>query len=181
MAWVRFKSDPCVACSSYFHPNLIIESKAYPSLPGSCIIECSPWILFGLEDSSWPRGWFCRRKKNTSGSREKVWPVCLYHPVSTSIPGSSLSLPQCLCNFLGLIVYNAFPEELQVNYYSSLMSRFICIRTETRGDFPGLVTKNVLRNMETCLSVGLENFMIEVMTDKGVNLLLHPRIRDIVK
>jgi len=90
-----------------------------------------------------------------------------------------LSLPQALCNFLGLTLYNAFPDKVVLRS-SPLLSPFICIRTVTRGDFPDLVRNNVNRNMNTCLEVGMDNFIIEVVTDKPINLPKHPRIREVV-
>lgn len=90
-----------------------------------------------------------------------------------------LALPQCVCNFLGLTLYNTFPEKVQLKG-SPLLAPFICVRTVTRGDFPDLVRSNVNRNMKTCLDVGLENFIIEVVSDKPVNLPKHPRLREVV-
>ncbi|KAI8127833.1 beta-1,4-mannosyltransferase egh [Lucilia cuprina] len=90
-----------------------------------------------------------------------------------------LTLPQVLFNFCGLVFYNAFPEKVVLKG-SPLLAPFMCIRVVTRGDFPELVKTNVLRNMNTCLDTGLENFLIEVVTDKAVNLSHHRRIREIV-
>lgn len=45
---------------------------------------------------------------------------------------------------------------------------FLCIRVVTRGDYPGLVRENVKRNLATCLDTGIDNFVIEVVTDKEV-------------
>ncbi|KAG8223731.1 hypothetical protein J437_LFUL003637, partial [Ladona fulva] len=80
-----------------------------------------------------------------------------------------LSLPQVLFNFVGLTIYNAFPDAVPLKG-SPLLAPFICIRVVTRGDYPQLVRANVRRNLETCEKVGLENFMIEVVTDKRVGL-----------
>lgn len=80
-----------------------------------------------------------------------------------------LTLPQVLFNFFGLVFYNAFPDKVVVNG-SPLLAPFICIRIVTRGDFPDLVKANVTRNMNTCKDAGLENFMMEVVTDKAINL-----------
>lgn len=109
------------------------------------------------------------------------------------------TLPQMLCNFFGLIVYNAFPGMVKLwNFRTSdliifrllldkvvlkgspLLAPFICIRVVTRGDYPELVKTNVMRNMNTCLDTGLENFLIEVVTDKAVNIPKHRRIREVV-
>lgn len=61
-----------------------------------------------------------------------------------------------------------------------MLAPFICIRVVTRGDYPDLVKSNVLRNINTCLDTGLENFLVEVVTDKALNLAKHRRIREIV-
>lgn len=90
-----------------------------------------------------------------------------------------LTIPHVLGTLGGLIFYNAFPEKVILKG-SPLLAPFICIRVVTRGDFPDLVKSNVLRNMNICLDTGLENFMIEVVTDKPVNLTKHRRIREIV-
>jgi beta-1,4-mannosyltransferase len=89
------------------------------------------------------------------------------------------TLPQMLSNFLGLIVYNAFPDKVVLKG-SPLLAPFICIRVVTRGDYADLVKTNVMRNMNTCLDTGLENFLIEVVTDKPVNIPKHRRIREVV-
>ncbi|XP_037047525.1 beta-1,4-mannosyltransferase egh isoform X3 [Bradysia coprophila] len=90
-----------------------------------------------------------------------------------------LTLPQVLFNFCGLVFYNAFPEKVVLKG-SPLLAPFICIRVVTRGDFPDLVKANVARNMNTCLDANLENFLIEVVTDKEINLAQHRRTREIV-
>lgn len=90
-----------------------------------------------------------------------------------------LTLPQVLFNFCGLVFYNAFPEKVSLKG-SPLLAPFICIRIVTRGDFPDLVKANVTRNMNTCLDAGLENFQIEVVTDKPIHLSKQSRIQEIV-
>lgn len=79
----------------------------------------------------------------------------------------------------GLLVFNVFPEPEKVKT-SPLLAPFISIRTVTRGDYPELVDMNVKRNMKTCLDLGLEKFIIEVVTDKELNLEKHSRYREIV-
>lgn len=90
-----------------------------------------------------------------------------------------LTLPQVLFNFAGLIFFNTFPGKVKIKG-SPLLAPFICIRIVTRGDFPDLVKNNVSRNMGLCVDVGLENFMIEVVTDKVLNLPKHRRVREVV-
>jgi len=68
---------------------------------------------------------------------------------------------QVLFNFLGLTLYNAFPDGVQLKG-SPLLAPFICVRVVTRGDFAQLVRRNVARNLKRCAAAGLENFMIEV-------------------
>ena len=112
--------------------------------------------------------------KFTWNSEESLDPVLKYGSVGTLILYifrfiSLLALPQCLFNFLGLTIYNAFPDRVTLKYGASL-APFICIRVVTRGDYADLVKRNVDRNLKTCLEVGLENFIIEVVTDKVINL-----------
>lgn len=90
-----------------------------------------------------------------------------------------LPLPQVLFNFAGLTLYNAFPDKVLLKG-SPLLAPFICIRVVTRGDYPQLVRANVARNMNKCIDSGLENFMIEVVTDKAIGLENHRRVREIV-
>ncbi|KAL4714492.1 hypothetical protein ACJJTC_017787 [Scirpophaga incertulas] len=90
-----------------------------------------------------------------------------------------LTIPQVLCNFAGLVFFNAFPGKVKLKG-SPLLAPFICIRVVTRGDFPKLVRDNVTRNMNLCTDVGMENFMIEVVTDKAINLAKHRRVREVV-
>ncbi|RZF38815.1 hypothetical protein LSTR_LSTR000518 [Laodelphax striatellus] len=90
-----------------------------------------------------------------------------------------LPLPQVLLNFAGLTLYNAFPDKVILKG-SPLLAPFICIRIVTRGDFPQLVKANVERNMAKCTEAGLENFLLEVVTDKRVGLPVHRRIREVV-
>lgn len=90
-----------------------------------------------------------------------------------------LPLPQVLFNCVGLTFYNAFPDKVVLKG-SPLLAPFICIRVVTRGDFPQLVKNNVNRNMNKCLDAGLENFMIEVVSDKPIGLEQHRRIREVI-
>lgn len=90
-----------------------------------------------------------------------------------------LPLPQVLFNFVGLTFYNAFPDKVVLKG-SPLLAPFICIRVVTRGDFPQLVKNNVTRNLNTCLSARLENFLIEVVSDKQLGLPQNRRIREVV-
>jgi egghead protein (zeste-white 4 protein) len=89
-------------------------------------------------------------------------------------------LPQVIFNAMGLLLFNAFPEKVLLKG-SPLLAPFICIRVVTRGDFPELVKKNVTRNLNLCLDVGLENFIIEVVTDRKIpGLSEFSRVREVV-
>ncbi|XP_022652970.1 beta-1,4-mannosyltransferase egh-like [Varroa destructor] len=78
-----------------------------------------------------------------------------------------LALPQSLTNLFGLTLYNAFPPRVRLKVKPH-EAPFLCIRVVTRGDYPGLVRENVKRNLATCLDTGIDNFVIEVVTDKEV-------------
>ncbi|CAF0754459.1 unnamed protein product [Rotaria sordida] len=82
---------------------------------------------------------------------------------------SLLPLPLVICHTCGLILYNIFPDRPEL-LNSPLLGPKIRIRVVTRGDYPDLVNTNVKRNLETCAKVGLDNFQIEIVTDKYINL-----------
>ncbi|XP_057335871.1 beta-1,4-mannosyltransferase egh-like [Microplitis mediator] len=90
-----------------------------------------------------------------------------------------ISLPHMLFNFLGLIMYDAFPGKVKLKG-SPLLAPFINIRVVTRGDYPQLVKTSVKRNLKTCIDAGLKNFQIEVVTGKPIGLMSHRRIRELV-
>ncbi|KAF0298541.1 Beta-1,4-mannosyltransferase egh [Amphibalanus amphitrite] len=90
-----------------------------------------------------------------------------------------LALPQVIFNMLGMLLYDAFPDKVTLKG-SPLLAPFVCVRIVTRGDYPELVRANALRNMNTCLAVGMENFMVEVVSDRPVHLAKHARLREVV-
>jgi egghead protein (zeste-white 4 protein) len=84
-----------------------------------------------------------------------------------------LPLPIVICHTCGLILYNIFPEPLALKTSPFLAPR-ILIRVVTRGDYPHLVRHSVKHNLETCIKVGLDNFLIEVVTDKTIGFADFP-------
>lgn len=90
-----------------------------------------------------------------------------------------IPIPQAIFNFLGIVLYNTHPAKPKLKT-STLFGPCICFRVVTRGTFPELVKKNVERNIEVCSRIGLDNYIIEVVTDKAVNLLKSPRHREVV-
>ena len=74
---------------------------------------------------------------------------------------SLLALPQTLCNLMGLLTLNTFPQKPTLRS-SAMLAPYICIRVVTRGLYPNLVKKTVRANHSTLLEVGLENFIIQV-------------------
>ncbi|XP_052793876.1 beta-1,4-mannosyltransferase egh-like [Mya arenaria] len=88
-------------------------------------------------------------------------------------------IPQAMFNFCGLVMFNTHPAKPKLKT-STLFGPFICIRVVTRGTFPELVKKNVERNIEVCSRIGLDNYILEVVTDNTVNLPKSPRLREVV-
>ncbi|KAI2801059.1 Glycosyl transferase group 2, partial [Blomia tropicalis] len=89
-----------------------------------------------------------------------------------------LSLPQFLFNVFGLVFYNTFPDDKVIDQDKvPIVLPFVCIRTVTRGDFPDLICRNVMRNIATCIEAGLQNFLFEVVTDKPFEIPNDSRIR----
>ncbi|KAK0159790.1 hypothetical protein PV327_010865 [Microctonus hyperodae] len=121
--------------------------------------------------------------KWTNDNENEIDPWLMYGYVGATILYllrflTFLSLPQVLFNFIGLIIYNAFPEKVILKG-SPLLAPFICIRVVTRGDYPQLVKTNIQRNLTKCLEAGLENFQFEIVSDKPINLTPHRRIREL--
>ena len=73
---------------------------------------------------------------------------------------SLLAFPQTFLNFLSLLVFETFQGKVKLRA-SIQSSPFFVIRHVTRGMYPKLVEKNVIRNLDTILSIGCENFAIE--------------------
>ena len=94
---------------------------------------------------------------------------------------SLLPLPLVICHTCGLILFTIFPDRVEL-HNSPLLGPKIRIRGVTRGDYPELVNANVKRNLDTCAKVGLDNFQIEVVTDKHINISNLPAnmVREIV-
>jgi beta-1,4-mannosyltransferase len=94
---------------------------------------------------------------------------------------SLLPLPLVICHTCGLLFYNIFPERPEL-HNSPLLGPKIRIRVVTRGDYSDLVCTNVKRNLDTCINVGLDNFQIEIITDKPLTLTGLPSnmVREVV-
>jgi len=90
-----------------------------------------------------------------------------------------IPIPQAIFNFLGLVLYNTHPPKPKLKT-STLFGPFICIRVVTRGTFPDLIKKNVERNIEVCSRIGLDNYILEVVTDNAMSLPKSPRVREVV-
>lgn len=91
-----------------------------------------------------------------------------------------LILPLMVFNFIGLIIYNVFPGKVPLNG-SPLLAPLISFRVVTRGDYPEMVRQNVERNVKTLRDAGVENYLVEVVTDKSINVpTVNRRIREIV-
>lgn len=114
---------------------------------------------------------------------DQIWIVCTYLLRLLVL----LPLPQIICNFLGLTLFNAFPGEIKSRQTNqdptpghAELPHF-CFRVVTRGLFPELVKQNVRKNYSTCIGAGLSNFSIEVVTDKEVCLdEMDQKIRQLV-
>jgi len=90
-----------------------------------------------------------------------------------------IPIPQAIFNFLGIVLYNTHPSRPKLKT-STLFGPCICFRIVTRGTFPELVKKNVERNIEVCSRIGLDNYIMEVVTDTAINLTKSPRHREVV-
>ena len=90
-----------------------------------------------------------------------------------------LSLPMAICACIGFILYNPY-ESPPIPYFSLSSAPFICFRVVTKGDYPGFVKKNVDANKTLLQKVGMENYVIEVVTDRAIYLPLSDKCREVV-
>lgn len=90
-----------------------------------------------------------------------------------------VALPLSCFNFLGLFLYDAFPERPKLKS-SPILGPFLCFRVVTRGNYPDMVKNNVKRNYNTCVECGLDNFVFEVVTDRELHLPKQNRVRELV-
>lgn len=153
---------------------MVLSAEAKHVLHGICFVT----FLLGFElvSGGLRFGWRL--------ARDDVDPIEQYGYIGSFVLyllriASLLVLPQCVCNMIGLLLYNGFRDKISLKG-SPLLAPFVCIRVVTKGDYPDLVKANVQRNIETCQKVGLENFLVEVVTDKPINLPKNPRVREVV-
>ena len=87
-----------------------------------------------------------------------------------------LLAPQVIMTLTGLIFLSPFDKKDIKTRFSSKDLPFICIRVVTRGQYPKLVRKNVIKNLEVIKSCGIENFVVEVVTDQP--LYIEEQLKD---
>jgi egghead protein (zeste-white 4 protein) len=92
---------------------------------------------------------------------------------------SFLGLPQILFDCVGLVCYNICQEPIVLKS-SPLLAPFVCIRVVTRGLYPKLVRDTVAKNIETLTKAGLENYMVQVVTDSPVGVGDQKRVEELV-
>ena len=63
-----------------------------------------------------------------------------------------------------------------------MLAPFICVRVVTRGTYPNLVRETVSKNVATLAKAGVENYLVQVVTDKslGNRLPALSRVEEIV-
>ena len=79
------------------------------------------------------------------------------------------SLPMAIFCFLGFVFYNLFPKYPALNG-SLTHHSLICFRVVTKGLNPTLIKTNVERNIKVCTSLGLRNFLFEIVSDICTNV-----------
>lgn len=90
-----------------------------------------------------------------------------------------IPIPQAIFNFLGLVCFDTHPIKPKLKS-STFFGPFICFRVVTRGTFPELIKKNVQRNIDICSRIGLDNYIIEVITDNRLNVPQSPHFREVI-
>ncbi|KAL4226308.1 Glycosyl transferase group 2 [Mactra antiquata] len=88
-----------------------------------------------------------------------------------------LSIPVTILNCLGLICYNPY-RKVTSAIQGMQSAPFLCFRTVTRGDYPDYVRRNAIANRDKCLKLGIKNFIIEIVSDKDINV---PDTEDMIR
>ncbi|KAK3783683.1 hypothetical protein RRG08_025307 [Elysia crispata] len=104
-----------------------------------------------------------------------LWSCLLYIMQMTIF----IPIPFMILNFLGVVLLNVFMPRPKLQR-SPLLGPFLCFRVVTRGLYPNLVRENVRHNLQVCESVGLHNFIFEVVTDSPIQLHQTRRSREVV-
>lgn len=135
-------------------------------------------------------GTFCKQQTDSSSGQKQYDDYSPYGIFITLLHWTQylvlLSLPQIVLNFLGLTLFNAFPGKIKIKNQCNLPLKSVdlphlCFRVVTRGLYPDLVQQNVNKNYATCIESGLNNFSIEVVTDKEIPLVnTDPRVRQLI-
>lgn len=90
-----------------------------------------------------------------------------------------IALPIAIMNFLGFIMLSMFPRKAEMRTPAERLP-FIYFRVVTKGLYPNLVSSGVRHNLQVCTDVGLKNYIIEVVTDKTINLSEHANTREVL-
>ncbi|KAK6173717.1 hypothetical protein SNE40_017123 [Patella caerulea] len=90
-----------------------------------------------------------------------------------------IPLPLTVCNILGIVCFNCYPST-PVLRTSLLFGPFVCFRVVTKGTYPELVKRNIQRNIESCMKLGLTNFVFEVVTDSAIGVSKSAQVRELV-
>uniref|UniRef100_A0A183CP21 Glyco_trans_2-like domain-containing protein n=1 Tax=Globodera pallida TaxID=36090 RepID=A0A183CP21_GLOPA len=83
---------------------------------------------------------------------------------------SLLVLPQCICNSLGLILFNSFKDRIKLKT-SPLLAPFICFRVVTKGDYPELVKTNLEKNLQISRPPSIQSRALQYCLEDEVNIL----------
>ena len=93
---------------------------------------------------------------------------------------SILIIPQMFMLALGLLLFDIKQPRPELKC-SPALAPFLCIRIVTRGLYPTLICQNIKNHLAVANRVGLENFVVEVVTDNELKLDLTDFQRQLFK
>lgn len=121
------------------------------------------WMAFGLQRMTYQRIILQEESRFQQG----YIGYCYYGIILFFI---CLAIPQVITTTAGLLVFIQFhPEDIKVKGLPSNLP-FICVRVVTGGTYPELVRQNVMKHIGILLTSGIENFVVEVVTDRALNV-----------
>jgi egghead protein (zeste-white 4 protein) len=75
--------------------------------------------------------------------------------------------PQIITTMIGIVFLGPFNQKkIKTNAFCALDLPWISVRVVTRGTYPELVSKNVVKNIDVIKSCGITKFVLEVVTDE---------------
>ena len=104
------------------------------------------------------------KSSETLSSEDDILSYCCY---GLMLFFFCLISPQIITTMIGIVFLGPFNQKkIKTNCFSGLDVPWICVRVVTRGTYPKLVSRNVVKNIDVIKACGITKFVLEVVTDQ---------------